>query len=824
MGWKDDPIISAAPSTDTPKSYDVTQSGWGKDPTVDTDVQGTKERQLIEAHKDFVPEEVKAVAIPAINAATLNAGTHVMSAINAASSDSQQPFMDRYKQAFQERQAYEKALASQHPVYDTAGNVIGFAGSLLTPVPGLGLVSKAGAGTAKLVGGGKTLQSIAGHGLAGAGVSAAGTITENPYNPNLQEDVQRNALFGTVLGGTIGPMAERALSGFATAPGIVTKDSSGNQVLTDKALDIVRRALPGLTDADIKAIEPQLIKSMQGAGASEASAQQGLLSSLSDKPELAIPKSKAMVTGTKTAGEAANVAGETQAEAQRRAIEIARGMADPNVSPTAAAEAYHGAEQAQLAESGKNYGNVKNLEGKIVPVEADTAQGDLFGQKTPFQFEKSIMPNVDAAFQGLAFGPYDKFQSPSVQKAISYLENTVAAGKFPFKDEPINAKNLLEVRKTLNTFWSPSLNADDQRAFNAVLTGWDNSIQQAIDRGAYTGNGKDLLQLKALADQYWNQFQKNFYPSNSGTAAEKVRSLASDMAYSMDKNGYISKNLTDGMAQAAQSTINNTILNPKMGQAFYEHVNSALGGPDSPFMKQFNASIRNNIFKDVTGQGVSPNLNNLSDNIKLYLRPETLPITQKAFGAIEGNQASIDQANQKIGELRRLAKGVDIINKSTATDYEKQNKLYNFLKSSAGTLIGAAFGSPFGTFGNVVGGLIGAQGDKLAQATKVYGQVMAERAGAPNVISNVTAGRGLPIFSQSSYLSSVPVPRITSQTQEQQPVTRASGGRINGKMTAEQLLANMEAAKKKDVVATKPLLKLHDTTVAHALAIANQHI
>ena len=53
---------------------------------------------------------------------------------------------------------------------------------------------------------------------------------------------------------------------------------------------------------------------------------------------------------------------------------------------------------------------------------------------------------------------------------------------------------------------------------------------------------------------------------------------------------------------------------------------------------------------------------------------------------------------------------------------------------------------------------------------------------------------------------------------------RARGGRITGPMTAKQLLDSVEAAGKKDVIATKPLLNLHDTTVANALAIANQHI
>jgi len=90
------------------------------------------------------------------------------------------------------------------------------------------------------------------------------------------------------------------------------------------------------------------------------------------------------------------------------------------------------------------------------------------------------------------------------------------------------------------------------------------------------------------------------------------------------------------------------------------------------------------------------------------------------------------------------------------------------------------------------------------------------------------AGRGVPMFGGTMSPSRLNIGAMEPVEEQPgygyKPVQRASGGRINGKMTAEQLLANMEAAKKKDVVATKPLLKLHDTTVAHALAIANQHI
>ena len=59
---------------------------------------------------------------------------------------------------------------------------------------------------------------------------------------------------------------------------------------------------------------------------------------------------------------------------------------------------------------------------------------------------------------------------------------------------------------------------------------------------------------------------------------------------------------------------------------------------------------------------------------------------------------------------------------------------------------------------------------------------------------------------------------------DQAPIERASGGKVDHEALVERLMKRWKEAKKATDKTTKPLLKVHDNTIAKALEIAGNAI
>jgi len=824
MGWQDDPVIStpSAPAPSQQQPSVPSKGGMENDAVLNLGTQTQKDADTVKGEEGFFSEPVKAGAISAANAALFNAETHA-----AALADKLKTGKS-YEQAFKERKEYEDALARRNPNATTAGTAIGIGGSLLVPIGPLGRVGTIAADAVKGMGGGKLLQSAASGSALGSMFGAAGAATENPYSPTLGEDVKTGTLTGGAFGAVIGPTAERLLSRFATAPDVFTKDASGASVLTDKALEAVRKAVPTLSHEDIKAIEPQLVSTLSEKGINGPAIKEALMQSLTDNPDLAMPLSKSLVTGTKLPGEAGKVAEEAKSSAAQNAVEIARQMAGPEASKTAGAKAYQMAERSAFENAQKLYDEAKGIQGNFGDRMAPAANVDAnipkqFADKMvqPVSWTNVITENVTNALhsndriQGI-----DLFKYPGLDSAKESLKilDALATNPNPTFNELMYAKKLMNDLQFKAT-------GEDKAATGAVLDGYKKGIQQLLSDGHFSGDADRALHVFNNADAGWNEFQQTFHP-DKGASAQRIASLVKQL---QDGTPYVAKTLTSAMANAGQDVINTAITEPRVGQHFYETMAKALG-PDSQGMKDLNSSIVNNIFRSVTDPSTPANTYQLVKDIQMHLRPETMPITLQAFGAKAGDAASTAQAQQKVSELKRFNAALSIVNEKSKTQSETVNKFWNMIKTPLFSGVGALIGVPAG-IGSVGGGLIGYGASSADKALHLRGLINAERAGAERTKGGEFAGRGMqtPIGTINPSLKNAPSTLLSSPDQDQNrnailPVARARGGRINGPMSANQLLQRMKEVGKKDVNSTKPLLKLHDTTVATALAIANKHI
>lgn len=816
MDWNQFPASpnQSMPSGQTGSDKDSPESFFDQFPVVDTGLQTEKDANLVKQNEGMLPEPVKAAAIKAANTALFNAETHA-----AALADKLQTGKS-YEQAFKDRQDYEDALERRNPTPSTLGTAIGFGGSLMLPIGPVGKIGTVSADAVRALGGGKLLQSAASGSALGSTFGAIGAATENPFSPTLAQDVGTSALTGGTFGAAVGPTAERLLSRFASAPAIFTKDDSGANVLTDKALEAVRKTLPTLNNDDIKLIEPQLISTLSEKGINGPAIKEALMQSLTDNPDLAMPLSKSLVTGTKLPGEAGKAAEEAKSSAAQNAVELARQMAGPEAARTSGAKAYQMAERNAFENAQKLYDESKGIQGtfgdKVGPVDPNNPTSF-----TPTDWTSVIQKNVanelqsNDRIQGVNFFKYPGLDSA---KEASKILDTLFTNGQPTFTEMMYAKKLMNDLQFRAT-------GEDKAATGAISDGFKKGLQQLLADGHFSGNADRALHVFNNADSEWSNFQQTFHP-DKGSSAQRMADLVKQL---QDGTPYVAKTLTPAMANAGQDVINTAITDPKVGQHFYETMANALG-PDSQGMQDFNNSIIHNIFKSVTNPNVPPNTFQLVKDIDAHLRPETMPITLQAFGAKAGDPASIAQAQQKVSELKRFNAALSIVNSQSKTQSETVSKLGNMLKSTLYPAIGSFLGIPTG-IGPLGGGLAGYVTSAAEKAARLRGQINAERAGAASTKGSEFAGQGMQTRFGTIYpsLKNAPAALIPFKDENQDkgyvtPVARARGGRINGPMSANQLLQRMKEVGKKDVNSTKPLLKLHDTTVATALAIANKHI
>ena len=636
-------------------------------------------------------------------------------------------------------------------------------------------------------------------------------------------EIAKSSLYGAIGGGALTPVAEKLVGKFVSTPSILAKDAAtGAAKLTDKGMEETRAILgTRFNDAQLQALEPHLAEAYsKTGGVSEAGINQALL-----KAQGIEQPSRAMVTGT-VAPEAAEVAKASKETAQQKALDIAESMKNPDVEREAAIRALHGEERARVEIGQKNFEDQKAMEGIFQPFKIPVKNPETGKIETHnYGLSEMIFPEVKKSI--LEGGHPQNFETAGLDKtkqAYNYLQDVFIGNQLPYGGE-VDVKNIMKVRNVLNKFYHGA-EGNDFSALGAVIGGYDNAINKALDAKLFTGNSAELAKAKDANNAFWKKYREDFYPK-SGEEKAKWNGILSNIK---DPNtGFVVDTLTPGMEYSGQYAINNAIVGEKSGQNVYDRFKKALG-PNSPGMDTLNASIRNNMFKYDENLPIQKQLKQISDNIEAHLRPSTLPITLQAFGAKEGDAAATATAQARIAEVKNLGEAIRVINASPENEVIKQGKIMSLFRNAILPATGALVGLPHGAPTSLVGYILGGLGATLKKNYSSSSEIAAERAGAPKVMPEGAGGQGVkafglpyPVYPGPRNISAIMPPdeKPNYQSPPTGLITRATGGRVT---TSNQLMAAMERAGKKDVQSTKPLLQSTDTAVAKALEIANQHI
>jgi hypothetical protein len=763
---------------------------------------------FIEHEKGFVPDELKTFAYSAGES-----GLFGLPSLAAAANRYYSKNIS-WDAARKEQQEYIEALQRQHPNWSMAGTAAGVGGSFLLPAGPLGTIAKGASGAAEAAGAGKLLQTVAGGAGVGAASGALSSGVEDYMKAQLSpESVGKGALIGGVSGGVLAPAFQGIANRFiAPATGVTTNITNGGPVLTDHAKDIIRKAAPNMTDAEIEQMTPQFAEIFRdpNKGLSEASAKEAIL-----KSSGITDPSATMATGMKApAGSAARgVAEELQGQAESQLKSAAQQFATPNVSPTAGAEG--------LAEYGRQlYDKPKGLYKTL-------EQDKSLIQISPYNNIDNSLQNAfskGSASQHLfETGQYD---------GATEAYNTIKRNFMADPNTGVPARSLSDTFAILQKAKSDGLsragnNIQDRNAVNAIIDGFKNSIQEGI-LNTYSGGVGSQGQINALqamrADADWSKYIEDLFPKQ-GVDSQIFSKIMKELAQkTQDGRTIIDPNPTQQMLNSAQNVINANLLRPGAGRQIYDRLEQVMGS-NSSAMNNFNALIRNQMM-DVGGD-----FSKLNSKIQQYTSPDMLPMTLKAFGADAGNLGSLaannadsaatQLAKQKVMELRRLGMSADTIYSSKSIPNEEKPSVFltgvkKVFPYALGFLVG-------GHTGSILSGLASYGAGEAGMAYKSFARAATERAGAPRTRADFSGGT----FQRGDTTYAPGIRDITALAPPEtppdyaSPTGRASGGRV---VTADELLSRIEKAGKEDVKNTKPLLNLHDNTVAKALEIANKHI
>lgn len=804
--WSAFPEVPQAKQDDFSAFPEVKGTRAVREATTSGQEQALKDRQTIGSMEPDALEAVKSAAWEAGDMALMNAPSFVTAVYQAQKNNT------TWKEELAKQKEYKEALARQHPIASKIGTGVGFVGGLAVP---LGPLAKVGTAAERLVAPviGETAAKAIGTGAisgAASGISS-GLETLDPAA------VARDTLVGGVAGAALQPVLGRLANKFIKEPGMI--DNTGN--ITERGMQEIK-ATSGLGDEDVLALKDKLIPIIQEKGFSPAAVKEAQLS------EFGVEPTKGMVTGVKPA-EAAIPDVEQRLRAGKEALGAkAEELIAPSASTTATAEELQKAQRGRFEETQKKYDEAFSSEGEFGKgkrwVEKPLAEGEVREKPVFMQQEYGlndlIMPEITAALKAAEMptnlAASERFDA--TKEALRYISKNVIGEKFLFGNAQ-DLKNMEGFRRELNAKFNKASDSEDKRALRAVIDGYDNALERALNEKLFTGANEEVLQKLRDARGYWQKFRNDFF-AKEGAGGDALRNTLKKMIDPQTKQ--VAETIDEGVAQAAQKIINNNIVKPGEGLAFYGRLEKAIG-PENEAMEAVRANIRAKLL-DTGGD-----LSKLPEKINAMLKPENAELAKIVFGS----QTDPAKAAKQLSELRRLSKAIEIINKQPTTPEKKTNFILDAAKRLAPIAAGVIFGAPHGLAAQVAGT---AAAEGVAAGAKGIGQSRAiarELAGAPKAkrapAEEIPMG---PFTGRAPFVRNVTglYPDMEKDPNyEVPPLTirpgRASGGRIaHPESIANSLVSMADRAKKTINNDTEVLLKTPDTHVAQALEIANRQI
>lgn len=752
--------------------------------------QFEEDKRIVEQAAGMAPGELKAATYAGLNAFLLNAPSHVVAAYTSYKEGKP------YEETFKEQKRYEQALERQYPKSSMAGTALGIGAGLAVP---MGAVGTAGrlleAGTAAKLAGtaapelikaaAPTAARLVPGALTAGAMTGTSTALEKPATDIDVKDTLKSAAIGAGLGAGA-ELAIPALSRyFSKFPDAI--DAAGN--LKPEAQKAVEQAFGKRMDADtIETFKDQLAQTFKSKGISSEAAKEALLTKEGVTP------TRTMVTGERPKAAAADIAEKAGVQAEDILGQKASAMAgQPPASPTAAAEAIHGAERGAVGEYKAIREGVSEAPG--------TFKADAFDVFLPAIEKKMAAENIPTSFENTNL-------FPKAAEAKKFIEEGIAAGNLPNPNAPFNMDNVELVRRGLLQFSKEAKSPTDRRAIGIMVDGFDNALNKALTPQLFSGNGRQLINDLKQSRDIWADIQKKFY-DNKGPGGAEFKRMMQGL---VDKQtGTISSNLPQESANAANFVINTSLLNPKVGDAMYARMERALGA-SSPEMQTVKDQIRNMVFN------TAGDLTKLPKSIDGFLS-QNANLAKKVFSPSE------------LSDMRRLSESVKLISGSRLPNEQKEGKIVDAI-GRLGSMVGAIaawnFHSPLA---GALMYLTGEGGRALAPAIKGAAQRSAERGAASTVEARAPEAMRVlegPIRPNAPIRNIEPMMEGAEQERGYQAATplggrtgRKSGGRV-GKLS-DRLVTAVDRAKKDINNDTKVLLNVDDNHVAKALEVANRN-
>jgi hypothetical protein len=660
--------------------------------------------------------------------------------------------------------------------------------------------------TTGLVGSAMTLPVVAPK--AGAFISGVGTGSLYGGISGLSEnldplDAVRNAVVGGIAGGTLGPLAEKALGGFSRIVSSGKNLLDDNGFLTQEATEIAKKA--GMTNSEILMLAPQLAASFKKYGMRPESA------TMARFEEFGITPTQGMVTKDPVQlAKESEFAQPSYGRVQQQAKEASEDLTGTSLMPREAVDIAHQAVQEKAAAAkniaDKAYSDAAEM-GGYFPVKDITG----VGKKIAFDLNKSS--NLASVSTNPLVTETLKRLDDQLGKEKPIYEPFVPGGP-PVTTVHNDFRAVEEGRVVLNQALTAAISSGDNvnvRAINTVIDKFDSYIENKLTQGAFSGDPNVLNKWKE-ARSLWSEYKTKFGVQRSGDESGKLLKQIIDDGKSPDDVGRMIFNYA---AVTGDASMKVTALKT------ISQLNRALG-PNSPEMQGIKSSFVNSLMSvaDATPKGFNNTANRIDDFIKgrgagiannLLSRQERAVLDRFSKVMRDAGSLSENQLQKEVSIIAETAK------LSAPSLLSGMSYALGMLHPVLATMMGVAGYAP-----QIVKGIQGTEyfASKAANAPftgkGLLPPVPGVRVATPNLV-----------YQNPDFENAMEEANKIIENKTGVPMERASGGRTMSKnptAKAMALIAMADRIKKEQGKDTSSLLNLDDTTVAKALAVANRGI
>jgi hypothetical protein len=664
-----------------------------------------------------------------------------------------------------EIEATTEAAKKVQPLAGYAGTATGFGAGMALPVvkklPFVGELSPTMSGT-----------------LTGGAYGAGEGFLEK-FNPS---DALKGALEGAVVGRVVTPIANwgaNKISDVSDRMGQTMREFAAKNIpfmegvaLSSEARQAAAQA--GLTNEEIKALEPHLIDAFKQYGYSPEAARMARFK------EFGIEPTKGMITlDPEQLTWEHKHGGMSYEDMARRAQAYAAekyGVNLPSVADAVDSAAQRAAQEAQFAKtrSDKAYGLAGNFPGGF-DRESITNVGD--------QIRKNLA--VDSKNVGI-------INNSKATEALDALNKTLGVM------QPIQGGNVLHrdfnaiesARQNLNTILSSASTKGDKRAVKKVIDAFDDHIESSINNGLFSGDPAVLDQWKQ-ARQLYSDYSQKFGIRRSGEASGKlVQDLVDGTRNPTDVANMMFNFNNLGDAAAKQTGV----------RTFLE-LRRALG-PNAPELQ----AVKDSFLKQLmTPSEASPaGFGKTGQQIGNFINGSGRPLAQTILSDAEINFLS------RYGMMMRSG---------SVPPQQQVSNMMEAAKHFGGGMLNAA-ASYLAYADPAIATLFAVP--QLLQTAK---RLPAYEARLANKPFTGPEGRFAPQSSAVGPMAQQQLPERDSNAESTGGrIGRATGGSVVSANKADQLIKAAEFAKKAINSRTEVLLDQPDEKIAGALAIAKRHI